>query len=107
MGPHLRRWGPELSGSVLLTYFLFNGVLYDMCVHFRPRAPEPLCGWVVPVTTKFVTCYTSQFESAVQQHFIAIGASLFLVAFALKATYPWSLGLQSQCRPSGEGPELP
>jgi hypothetical protein len=94
MASHLRRWGLELAASALIAYFLFNGVLYSMCVHYRPRTSLPEKGWISPVTTKFGTCYTSAFESLMQRHFFAVSIPIFIVAFVLTLTYKkdWSPG---------------
>ena len=77
----------ELATSALVAYFLFNGVLYSMCVHYRPRAPLPEKGRISPVTTKFGTCYTSEFESLMRRHFFAVSIPTFMVAFVLQLTY--------------------
>lgn len=87
MVSHLRRWGLELAASALVAYFLFNGMLYSMCVHYRPRTPLPEKGWISPVTTKFGTCYTSAFESLMQRHFFAVWIPIFIFAFVLQLTY--------------------
>jgi hypothetical protein len=87
MASHLRRWGLEFAGSALIAYFLFNGVLYSLCVHYRPRAPLPEKRWISPVTTKFGTCYTSAFESLMQRHFFVVWIPIFIVAFVLTLTY--------------------
>jgi len=94
MASHLRRWGLELAASALIACFLFNGVLYSMCVHYRPRTLLPEKGWISPVTTKFGTCYTSAFESLMQRHFFAVSIPIFIVAFVLTLTYRegWILG---------------
>jgi hypothetical protein len=84
---HLRRWGLELAASALVGYFLFNGVPYSMCVHYRPRTPLPEKGWTSSVTTKFGTSYTSAFESLMQRHFFAVSIPIFIVAFVLQLTY--------------------
>jgi hypothetical protein len=87
MASHLRRWGLEFAASAWVAYFLFSGVLYSMCVHYRPRTPMPGKGWVTPVTTKFGTCYTSAFESLMQRLSLAVLIPIFIVMFVLTLTY--------------------
>lgn len=84
---HLRRWGLELAYSTLGAYFLFNGMLYSMCVRQRPRTPLPEKGWIFPVPTKYGTCYTSAFESLMQRYFFTVWIPIFVVAFMLSLTY--------------------
>jgi len=87
MASHLRRWGLELAFSAQVAYFLFNGLLYSVCVHYRPAKPLPEMGWISPVTTKFGTCSTSAFESLMQRYFFAVSIPIFIVAFVLTLTY--------------------
>jgi hypothetical protein len=87
MGLYLRRWGLELACASLGAYFLFNGLLYNVCVRDRPRTPMPANGWIFPVWTKFGICYTSAFESLMQRYFFIGWASIFVIAFLLGETY--------------------
>ena len=87
MASHLRRWALELAGSFFFAYFLFAGVLYDLCVHYRPRVPLAEKGWISPVWTKFGTCYTSAYDSQIQDYVFFICVPVFVIAAILQSTY--------------------
>jgi hypothetical protein len=59
------------------------GVLYSLCIHYRPPTPWPEKGWISSITTKFGTCYTSEFEARMQRYFFVVWITVFIVAFVL------------------------
>ena len=86
MGSHIRRWALEVVGALMLSSFLFNGGLYNVCANHRPRAPSPEKGWIFPFSTKFGTCYASKFETTVLNYFFFVWILLLLIGAILNST---------------------
>jgi hypothetical protein len=83
---NLRPWAFEAAIGLLVSTFLFNLTIYEVCVSARSAAPAG-AGNIVRVSTKYGARYVSAYEAFWMDHFFAVWMPLFVLGFLLKATY--------------------
>ena len=72
---------------MLISAFLFNLVVYAICVAYRPTDPDIARGFIYAASTRYGTRYVSAFESFWITQFWEVWAGLFLLVVVLKASY--------------------